>query len=103
MSDPIIIFAGQYKIVMLDELVGPASYTTGGFNITVNEVNNILFAGVINSKGNGWVFSVKDFSGNIVTIQAFGLPATLAAGPLVEATAGTDLSAQKFSLFVVGV
>jgi hypothetical protein len=102
MSDPLVILAGQYKIVFIDDLVGPTSYTTGGFDVIVNELNNILFAIVV-SKGSGWEFQVKSFSGNVVTIQAFGLPATLAAGPLAEAVDGTDLSAAKFSLIVVGV
>jgi hypothetical protein len=101
MEDPVILFAGQYKVAILT-FAGPASYTTGGFTITINQLRYIAFAGAISALGNGWVFAVKSWSGNTVTIQAFGLPSTLAAGPLAEAAAGTNLSGANFTLIVIG-
>jgi len=88
---------GKFKCALVITS-GPASYTTGGFTVTVSELSKVHGAVAVTS--GGYVASVAGVSDNTVTIAVYENAG--AAGPLAEVGAGTDLSGVTFYIFVVG-
>ena len=83
---------------------GPASYSAGGFTVTIDEVKNIEFALVqLRQQNNAYRISYS-FSDNTVTIQVFEISADTTTGAIsaTEVAAGTDLSGLNFDIIVVG-
>lgn len=80
---------------------GPASYSTGGFTVTISELSKVDFA-VVQATG-GYKPEIAGISGNTITIlvRQYDYPAT-AAGPAVEVGAGTDLSGVTFYILAFG-
>lgn len=75
------------------ETTGPASYTTGGFSVTVGELEVVEHALV--SVGGGYVGEIAGKSGNTVAIKVYSASGT-------EVTAGTDLSSVGVTVLAWG-
>ncbi|MGC8978943.1 hypothetical protein [Caldisericum sp.] len=75
---------------------GPASYSAGGFNVTVAEVRNIN--SVVNVMGinTGYMPVVASTSGNVVTVKVFDTTTG------EEVANATNLSSITFALIVAG-
>jgi len=80
---------------------GPVSYATGGFTVTIADLEAVEDAVVI--AGGGYQAEVAKISGNTITILAryFDYPAA-AAGVAIEVPAGTDLSGVTFRIIAIG-
>lgn len=88
---------GKRKIYV-GSTTGPASYTTGGFTVTIDDLNNI--EGAVVTTSGGYVASIAGISGNTITIAVYQEAG--AAGALAEVTAGTDLSGVTFYIIAIG-
>lgn len=88
---------GKVKCVIV-VTSGPASYTSGGFTVTVNELDKVH--GAVATTSAGYVASIAGVSGNTVTVAVYQEAG--AAGALAEVGDGTDLSGVTFYIFVVG-
>jgi len=98
---PEIILSTYPKKIVVFITNGPSSYTTGGFTIrsdTLSVIEHVISV----SATEGWIGEVQSVSGNTATIKVYGLPSSLAAGPLAEVAAGTDLSGVTFYIILVG-
>jgi len=86
------------EAILLVEVSGPSSYTTGGVTITIPNISKIVAIESASITG-GYLVSAADAQKNIsgnsfkLPIYQFNYPAT-AAGPATEVPAATDLSAQ---------
>ncbi len=84
-------------------VAGPSSYTTGGYEFTVEEVEEIICVEGIGITG-GYMASLAEatVSGNSIkaVIRQFNYPAT-AAGPAEEVAAGTDLSSETIKVVIL--
>ncbi len=87
---------------MVKTVTGPSSYSTGGFTVTIDELERVEEAIVVASAG--YMAEVASISGNTVTIKVydFNYPAT-AAGPAEEVAANTDLSSVGFKIIAIGM
>ena len=99
----ILALTADGKKISVVTVAGPASYTSGGFTVTVPDlerVHAVLFAFVTG----GYKIGGLSISGNTirVIVHYYNYPATT-AGTSVEVPAGTDLSGQTVTLIVVGV
>jgi len=96
--------ANRLKVVAVS-VNGPASYTTGGFKVTVNDVNEILHAVVSIRDNPGNKLVRYSWSGNTLTIQIFTVSASTTDGSIsaAEDAAGTDESGLTLDIIVVGV
>lgn len=99
---PVIAQTADGRKIVQASTAGPASYTTGGFTITVGELSRIT-AVVSASITGGYAVEVAGVSGNTVTVKVYhyDYPAA-AAGPAVEVAAGTNLSTSTVTLTVIG-
>ena len=82
---------------------GPASYSSGGFTVTINELSKV--EEVLTAELPGYLVEATPTAGsNTITVKVyqFDYPAT-AAGPAVEVADGTDLSGLTLKLIVLGV
>lgn len=80
---------------------GPASYTAGGFTVTIDQLSRVDDAIVV--AGGGYLAEVASISGNTITVRVYYFDyAAAAAGPAIEVPAGTDLSAVTFRVLAVG-
>ncbi|MEM4429653.1 MAG: hypothetical protein QXM08_00635 [Thermofilaceae archaeon] len=103
MSEVILALTADGKKISVVTAAGPASYATGGFTVTVPDlerVHAVLFAFITG----GYKVGGLSVSGNTVrvVVHQYDYPAA-SAGPSVEVPAGTDLSGQTVTLVVVGV
>ena len=92
---------GSRRKLVITSVAGPASYSTGGFTVSIDELKEVEEAIVV--AGGGYLAEVASKSGNSITVKVyhFNYPAT-AAGPAVEVDAGTDLSGVTFIIIAVG-
>lgn len=89
--------------IAVTKVAGPSSYPTGGFSVTIGDLNIVL--AVLNVKiTGGYRAEHGEPSGNSVPIivRQYDYPAT-AAGPAPEVPAGTDLSGQTVEVVAIGV
>jgi len=94
--------AGQVKVVVT-QVSGPSSYTTGGFNVVVGELGEIQAAIVKAGSGYDADIDFANSSGNTLRIKAYYYDYTAsAAGAAKEVAAGTDLSGVKFTIIAFG-
>ena len=95
------------KIVQM-VVKGPSSYATGGFTVTVPELQKIIAVCVsirTNLKVTGYVHVVDyRYSGNTITFVVYRINVK-AASPSAwsEVPAGTDISALEIEVIVFGV
>lgn len=88
---------------ILTESAGPASYTTGGFDVEVPELATVFKSKSIQMTG-GYIAEVASVSGNKATVKVYQFDyAATAAGPAVEVAATTDLSGQTVTLLSFGL
>ncbi len=87
---------------MVKTVTGPSSYSTGGFTVTINELERVEEAIVVASAG--YMAEVASISGNTVTIKVydFDYPST-AVGPATEVADRTDLSSVSFKIIAIGM
>jgi len=91
---------GALKVVVAST-TGPASYTSGGFTYTVDELKEV-YGAIVQASG-GYKAEVASISGNTITIMVYQYDyAAAAAGPAIEVTAGTDLSGVTFTILALG-
>ena len=81
------------KKIVLTTSSGPSSYSTGGFSVTIDEVNYIH--GIIEARMTGGYVVEVSYSGNTVTVIVYSSPGS-------EVTTGTDLSTETVTIVVVG-
>jgi len=85
------------------EKPGPSSYATGGSDITIEEVSEVVAVLAVSITG-GYYAPTADASasGNTVKVKVyeFDYPAT-AAGVAKEVAAGTDLSGETVKLVIL--
>jgi len=90
------------KKIVAHSTAGPSSYATGGFSVTIPELNHIhsILCAFITG---GYKIGGLTVSGNSVTVVVhhYNYPAT-SAGPAVEVSAGTNLSGQTVTLIAIG-
>jgi len=100
---PVIGLTADGRKIVLATATGPSSYTAGGFNIIVPELEHI-HAVIYSSITGGYIIGGITFSDNTVrvVVHYYNYPAA-AAGPSIEVPAGTDLSGQTVTLIVIGV
>ena len=89
--------------VVMKTTAGPASYTTGGFDVVIGELSRIKNAIVQCDKGYLAYIDWNNSKGNKlrIVVDQFNYPAT-AAGPADEVGAGTDLSSVNFTIVAGG-
>ena len=122
----------KYRKVVTKKVAGPDSYTTGGFEVTVGEVE-VVEGATVSCDNNGYIAEIAGISGNKVTVRvrkAVNITGTVTAthaacaatsaayatatnllsdsGSLVtevapEVDAGTDLSGVTFYIVAQGV
>lgn len=96
---------GEFKVYS-GSTSGPTSYSSGGFNITVNGLSKIHTA-IVTFKGSrpdDLVYQLDvSWSGNVITVKVMSINVT-AASPVswTEVAAGTDLSGLTFDIIVIG-
>ena len=103
----VAVTADGKKIVTLTT-TGPSSYTTGGFRVTVPELQRILALNVnikVNQKDDNIVYALDyDYSGNTITFKAYKIDVTATApSPWSEVSAGTNLSGIVINITAIGV
>jgi hypothetical protein len=82
------------------EVQGPASYTSGGFTVSIPGVRTIIGASVVAGGTSAYGLpTVASFTGNSITIKVFSTTGT----PMSEIASGTPLTAYVFTLVVLGV
>ena len=89
-------------------VAGPASYTTGGFNVVIDELSKIHVLAVsvrTNLKVSNYVHVVDySYTGNVVTFTVYRIDVTAAApSAWAEVPAGTDLSGLVLEILAIGV
>ena len=86
--------AGEPRIVVTRS-AGPSSYTTGGFDVTVGELGEIV-SGIVTADG-GYLAEIDwaNSSKNTIRIKVY-------SGAATEVTGGTDLSGVYFNIVVFG-
>ncbi|MEM1553244.1 MAG: hypothetical protein QXH03_11355 [Candidatus Bathyarchaeia archaeon] len=99
---PIIGLTADGKKIALAAASGPSSYPSGGFSVTVKELNHVhavLYASITG----GYKIGALTVSGNAVTVvvHQYNYPAT-SAGPSTEVSSGTDLSGQTVTIIAIG-
>lgn len=77
------------KYTFLTETVGPASYSSGGFDVEVSEARNL--SGAMVTAGGGYSAEVVSITGNTVKVKVYASAGT-------EVAAGTDLSGVTFKV-----
>ena len=92
----------QFLRHVMTKVLGPTSYTAGGFDVRISELGHVYNA-VVNASG-GYIAEVASISGNVVKIKVyyFDYDAT-ADGPAIEVPDGTDLSGVSFTIFAEGI
>ena len=97
-----IELVGGYRVI-ITTVTGPSSYTSGGVEYTINELDSVV--GVIALPAGGYLIEASVVEGTNrvkLVFKHFDYPAT-AAGPAVEVPDGTDLSGVTVTLIVIGV
>jgi len=81
-------------------VTGPTSYATGGFSVTIADLESIDGAVVI--AGGGYKAEVTWTANKLtIVVRYFDYPAA-AAGVAIEVPAGTDLSGVTFIIIAIG-
>lgn len=85
-------------------MAGPASYTTGGFEVTLSDFKKVDRAVVVGENLDGNQVITYAVSGNKVTIKVYTLSYSTASGiTATEVSAGTDLSSKFFNIVAEGL
>ena len=84
---------GAKPRIYIGTVAGPASYSTGGFTVTISELTKVSNA--IAVAGGGYVAEVVSISGNAITVKVY-------SGAGTEVGDGTDLSGVTFTILAVG-
>jgi len=88
---------------IIKTVAGPTSYTSGGFDVEVGELEKVVQAGVSPWTG-GYKSEVASITGNKVKVLVRYYDYDAAAdGAAIEVTAGTDLSGVKFVVDAEGI
>lgn len=94
--------AGDVKVAVT-KTTGPASYSTGGFNVTVGGLGEIVAAIVVADGGYLAEVDYANSSGNILKVKARYFDYDAAAdGNAIEVAATTDLSGVNFYVIAFG-
>ena len=88
--------------LVVTEVNGPASYSSGGFTVTfAGLLRKVKFAFV--AANGGYKAEVASISGNSVTVKVLYYDYDAAADDVaIEVPAGTDLSGVKFTILAIG-
>jgi len=90
------------KKIVLQTATGPASYTTGGFNVTINELDRVDAVLHISIDG-GYKIGSFTITGNTVKVVVHQYSYTSATdGPSAEVPATTNLSTATVTIIAVG-
>jgi len=106
----IAILRRRYGRRVSRSVAGPTSYPTGGFTVTIGELDRIQHCRVVARteellKATDINYSVEySWSGNVITIAVYVQTVTNAAGAATwgEIAAGTNLSGVTFEIRVEG-
>ena len=95
---------GKYYLLETKQASGPASYTTGGFTITLDGIREIKEAVVSIDDANNLYRVSYSHTGNTITVKVYqlGFDAGTSTLTISEVAAGTDLSALTFTVIAVG-
>jgi hypothetical protein len=105
---PVIGITEDGRKIVQKVVTGPSSYATGGFTVTLGEVNRIqaLVVSVrTNLKADNYVHAVDySYTGNTITFTVYRIDVTATApSAWSEVPAGTDLSALTLEILAIGV
>lgn len=103
MPEELLYHIGEYKKIRVT-LTGPASYTTGGAQVTVSSAKKIIAIERASNDG-GYIVEEKDLQDSI-SDNAFNLvvrQVNTTTGLTQEVAAATDLSTVNFEIIVVAV
>lgn len=89
---------GKLKIAGITA-TGPSSYASGGFSVTISELDKVYVA-TVSASANGYVPLIADINGNTIIIAVY--QDSGAAGALEEVADGTDLSGVTFYIIALG-
>ncbi|MEM1551567.1 MAG: hypothetical protein QXH03_02720 [Candidatus Bathyarchaeia archaeon] len=99
----------KYLKTIVKTVAGPSSYPSGGFSVSIGELQKVLAAIVQDVGGGEYLPQVAGISGNTVTIKVRdnieqavneGGSSTYTIGG--EVSAGSDLSGVKFQIIAFG-
>jgi hypothetical protein len=104
----LVALTADGKKVVQKVVVGPASYSTGGFKVVIEELSKIhaLVVSVrTNLKVSNYVHVVDySYADNAVTFTVYRIDVTAAApSAWAEVPAGTDLSGLVLEIVAIGV
>ena len=104
----LVALTADGKKIVQKVVTGPASYSTGGFKVVVDELSKIhaLVVSVrTNLKVSNYVHAVDySYSDNTVTFTVYGIDVTAAApSAWAEVPAGTDISGLVIEIVAIGV
>jgi hypothetical protein len=104
----LVALTADGKKVVQKVVTGPSSYSTGGFNVVVDELNKIhaLVVSVrTNLKVSNYVHVVDySYADNVVTFTVYRIDVTATApSAWVEVPAGTDISGLVIEIVAIGV
>jgi hypothetical protein len=105
---PVVGITDDGRKIVQKVITGPSSYETGGFTVTLGEVNRIqaLVVSVrTNLKVSNYVHAVDySYTGNTITFTVYRMDVTAdAPSAWSEVPAGTDLSALTLEVLAIGV
>ena len=86
--------ANEAKVV-LKRVTGPTSYATGGFDVTIGDLSQIVSAIVVAGSGYTAEVDFANSNANKLRIKAYSAAGT-------EVTAGTNLSTVYFTIMAFG-
>jgi len=86
--------AGEAKVV-IKKVAGPASYTTGGFDVVIEELSEIIAGFAVAGNGYGASIDFANSDKNKLKVKVFSAAGT-------EVSAGTNLSGVDFTITAFG-
>lgn len=95
------------KKIVQAVVTGPTSYSTGGFTVTLGELNKIVAVNVSirsNLRVTDYVHAIDySFTGNSITFVAYRINVTTASpSAWAEVPAGTNISALTLEIVAIG-
>jgi len=97
--EQVIAYTLDKKLVIYFEQAGPSSYSSGGFNITLNKARRIEKVPFIIATS-GYLAEVASITDNVVKAKVYYFQySSTVDGAAIEVPDGTDLSAMK----VIGI
>lgn len=104
---PVIGLTADGKKIVQAVVTGPSSYSTGGFAVTIGELNNILAVNVsirTNLKVSNYVHAVDySYTGNRITFVVYRIDVTATApAAWSEVPSATNISALTIEVIAIG-